>query len=399
MKQALWSAALLLALLHGGAAAAELDAREQLGRQLFFDTRLSANGNQSCATCHDPAVGWSGPDSAVNAQGAVYEGSVAGRFGNRRPPSAAYATPAPKLRYDARERLFVGGNFWDGRATGEKLGNPAADQALGPFLNHVEQALPDAAAVVQRVCGGPYAEAFRAVWGTNACDDVERAFGYVGLAIAAYEGSREVNCFDSKYDAYLAGKAKLSAQAQRGLRLFEGKGKCAQCHVSTPGPKGQPPLFTDLTYDNIGVPRNADNPFYYDRAANPQGAAWTDFGLGGFLKGVPGYRRHAAANLGKHKVPTLRNVAQRPSTDFVRAYGHNGYFKSLKQVVRFYNTRDVLPACGDGDAREGIDCWPLPEVAANLNTDEMGRLGLTDAEEDAIVAFLETLTDGHVAAK
>jgi cytochrome c peroxidase len=110
---------------------------EQLGKSIFFDQNLSKNQNQSCAVCHAPEVGWTGPLSDINADGAVYEGSILGRFGNRKPPSSAYATPSPILHFviEKKEALFIGGNFWDGRATGEKLGNPAADQAQGPFLN------------------------------------------------------------------------------------------------------------------------------------------------------------------------------------------------------------------------------------------------------------------------
>jgi cytochrome c peroxidase len=127
---------------------------EQLGKSIFFDQNLSKNQNQSCAVCHAPEVGWTGPLSDINADGAVYEGSILGRFGNRKPPSSAYATPSPILHFviEKKEALFIGGNFWDGRATGEKLGNPAADQAQGPFLNPVEQALSDNACVVYRVC-------------------------------------------------------------------------------------------------------------------------------------------------------------------------------------------------------------------------------------------------------
>jgi cytochrome c peroxidase len=114
---------------------------------------------------------------------------------------------------------------------------------------------------------------------------------------------------------------------------------------------------------------------------------------------VPIYRVYAQANLGKHKVPTLRNVALKPASEVVKAYGHNGYFKNLKDIVHFYNTRDILPACGEEGGKAGVDCWPLPEVAANRNRAEMGRLGLTNAEEDAIVAFLETLSDGYMPGK
>jgi len=135
-----------------------LTPEEELGRSIFFDENLSINQNQSCATCHAPEAGWTGPDSAINAGGAVYEGSILGRFGNRKPPSSAYATPSPILHFvvEKKEPLFIGGNFWDGRATGEKLGNPAADQAQGPFLNPLEQALATPADVVERVCSSSY---------------------------------------------------------------------------------------------------------------------------------------------------------------------------------------------------------------------------------------------------
>ena len=102
----------------------------------------------------------------------------------------------------------------------------------------------------------------------------------------------------------------------------------------------------------------------------------------------------APANQGRIQVPTLRNVDKRPNPDFVKAYGHNGYFTSLKAIVHFYNTRDVLPRCQPHDPGEGTTCWPAPETTDNMNTTKMGQLGLTDAEEDAIVSFMQTLTDG-----
>ncbi len=365
---------------------------EKLGRLLFFDQNLSKNRNQSCASCHAPDAGWTGPDESVNKGGGVYEGSVPGRFGNRKPPSVAYSTPSPKLHRTAKGE-FVGGHFWDGRATGERFGSAAVDQAVGPFLNPMEQALPDGAAVVKEVCASGYVPLFRQVWGADVCADTVKAFASVGRSIAAFEGSAEVDRFASKYDAHLAGKAALTPEEARGLALFEGKAKCANCHTSRRGPKGEPPLFTDFGYDNIGMPRNPANPFYANRAANPLGAAWTDLGLGGFLQTVPEQRAAARANLGRHKVPTLRNVDLRPSAGFVKCFGHNGAFKSLKEVVHFYNTRDVLPPCDESAARPGVNCWPLPETSLNLNTSDMGNLGLTDEEENAIVAFLKTLSD------
>ncbi|MFL5357263.1 cytochrome-c peroxidase [Archangium sp.] len=371
---------------------------EQLGRQLFFDANLSEPAGQACASCHDPGAGWTGPASHVNARGAVYEGAVEGRFGNRKPPSAAYATQSPLFHLMDRQGTFEGGAFWDGRATGEKLGTPAAGQAQGPFLNPLEQNNPDAAAVVAKVCHAAYTPLFRSLHGEDICDGahVERAYDGIARAIAAFEASGEVNAFSSRYDAYLAGKTQLSEQEQEGLRLFEGKARCARCHPSQPGPKGEPPLFTDFTYDNVGVPRNPDNPWYALTEFNPLGAAWADNGLGGFLATRADFRLYARANLGLHKVPSLRNVDKRPRTDFVKAYGHNGYFKSLEEVVHFYNTRDVLPVCLPGTpSTPGADCWPPPEVGLNVNAEELGNLGLSEEEEAALVAFLRTLSDGY----
>ena len=131
----------------GVAVSGEPTAKETLGKLIFFDENLSLNSNQSCATCHAPEAGWTGPTSFINEHGAVYEGSIPGAFGDRKPPSSAYATQSPILHVD-KKGVFVGGNFWDGRATGETLGSPAAEQAKGPFLNPVEQALPDAATLV-----------------------------------------------------------------------------------------------------------------------------------------------------------------------------------------------------------------------------------------------------------
>ncbi|HZD03586.1 MAG TPA: cytochrome c peroxidase, partial [Longimicrobiales bacterium] len=300
-----------------------------LGRSLFFDQALSLNGNQACAACHAPEWGFTGPIPGINAHGAVYEGSIAGAFGNRKPPSAAYATLSPILhRERAGGGLWVGGNFWDGRATGEVLGNPAADQALGPFLNPKEQALADEACVVYFAWAGDYADLFQTVWGdalasvdfgtdpAATCRSggslslsesdralVEETYGQVGLSIAAYEASAEVNAFTSKFDAYLRHQADLTRMEKRGLSLFKGKGKCARCHAAN----GHDPLFTDFTYDNLGVPANPENPALLSEG-------FVDYGLGGFLDDEDEW--------GKVKVPTLRNLDKRPPGG-LKAYTHN----------------------------------------------------------------------------
>lgn len=409
MKKRLYGLGFFIVCMSFSGVAFALTTFEDLGKSIFFDDNLSIDGNQSCAACHGPEAGWTGPDPFINAYGAVYEGSIAGRFGNRKPPSSAYTTPSPILHYviEKKAALFIGGNFWDGRATGESLGSPAAEQAQGPFLNPLEQALPDAAAVINGICASEYVGLFTQVCGgISACDtndpeNVSAAYDCVGLSVAAYEGSTEVNQYNSKYDAFLAGMVDLTKEEKKGLNLFKSKGKCANCHILDPGPNGEPPLLTDFTYDNLGVPRNPYNPLYSEPDFNPLESSWIDLGLGGFLANRVDYQQFAAVNYGKMKVPTLRNVdkwdpALGPQ---VKAYSHNGYFKTLKQIVHFYSTRDAKPTCADSFT--GVEdalaqgCWPAAEVPVNVNTKELGDLHLTDAQEDAIVAFLRTLSDGY----
>ncbi len=372
-------------LLVGAVQAAELTPVEALGKAIFFDETLSEPPGQSCATCHGPDAGFSGPDSDINAMTGVYPGAVATRFSNRKPPSAAYVGDSPILHWNDSEEMFVGGMFFDGRAHGWLLGDPVAEQAQAPFLNPLEQNLPDAAAVIAHLRLAPYADRFDAVFGPGTLDaeNPQDAFDLVALAIAAYERSAEVNPFSSKYDFYLMGRVELTPQEQFGLEVFEGKGLCADCHPSRPGPLGEPPLFTDFTYDNLGAPRNPDLAFYaLPEEFNPDGEDYVDPGLGGFLATTERFEDDAEDEFGKHKVPTLRNVDARPDPDFVKSYLHNGVFTSLEELVSFYNTRDT------GD-------WPPPEVAHHVNTEELGNLGLTPAEEAALVAFMKTLTDGY----
>jgi len=230
---------------------------------------------------------------------------------------------------------------------------------------------PDEKTVAEKVRSSEYADLFREIYGTRAFDDPNNAYNLIADAIAAYERSSELNQFNSKYDLYLAGKVALTQQELRGLALFEDedKAKCAECHPSEAGEDGTPPLFTDFTYDNLGVPQNPENPFYYlPKEFNTDGVYFVDLGLGGKL-GKP-------SENGKFKVPSLRNVAK------TAPYLHNGIFKNLRQVVVFYNTRDVGP-------------WAPPEVRANVNREELGDLGLTEQEVDDIVAFMLTLTDNY----
>jgi cytochrome c peroxidase len=262
--------------------------------------------------------------------------------------------------------------------------------------------------------------------------------------VAAYERSAEVNPFSSKFDLFwdrakAAGKdvtkircgtggmggggmggamgcpgggtspyrwmayrnLGLTDTELQGLAVFNDRADCSSCHSLEPGPAGYP-LFTDFGYDNIGVPKNPDNPFYSMPAAwNRDGKNWVDYGLGGYLKSA-GYPAEVyEPELGKVKVPTLRNVDLRPSEDFVKAYGHNGYFKSLEDIVFFYHWRAMMDAgmCEGGGMGGGgmmncdqmMNMFPPPEVDQNRATLSM----FPRPQVDNIVAFLKTLSDGY----
>jgi cytochrome c peroxidase len=236
-------------------------------------------------------------------------------------------------------------------------------------------------------------------------------FDQMAQSIANYEVSAEVTTFTSKFDAVQAGKAQFTPPEQLGYDLFRGRAKCNNCHRD--GGPGEDPLFTDFTASNIGTPANPLLPYYAEQrpdahgyAANPAGAAYIDPGVAGFLSTYQLLSQPSSvdarwaplvpANQGRFQVPTLRNVDKRPYPSFVKAYGHNGYFKSIASIVHYYNTRDVLPRCRENDPGEGITCWPAPELTANMNTRFMGRLGLSIEEEDALVNFMRTLTDGFM---
>lgn len=354
---------LLLLSTSGLFAAEALTDLQNLGKSIFFDPTLSEPAGQSCASCHDPGHGFADPDQHLPTS----EGVIKGLFGSRNTPSVAYAAFSPELFFDPEEEHFVGGQFLDGRSANLE------EQAQGPFLNPVEMANPDIKSVVRKIRKAPYAAKFDKIFGSGALKYTDVAYDHIASAIAAYQRSSEVNQFTSKYDYYLAGKAALTAEERFGLELFEAedKGNCAACHISKSENTDMPPLFTDFTYDNLGVPKNPENPIYkMDKQFNPYGDAIVDKGLGASIR--VGRSEHN----GKFKVNTLRNI------DKTAPYMHNGVFATLKEVVDFYNTRDVS------------DKWGEPEVSENINNEELGDLKLSDEEVDAIVAFMKTLTDG-----
>ncbi len=371
-----------------GIGAGKLNAKAELGRKIFFDASFSEpSGMQSCSSCHLPSQGFvgfgempSGPNSRGFKSG-MGEGAVSGAFGGRKPPSAAYATFSPVFSYDRNEDEFIGGLFWDGRATGAVTGIPAGDQALGPFLNKVEQNHHSESDVLLKLMNdNKYVQMWNKAWGSSLKMDTpeEIAANYkkVGLAIAEYEASIEVNQFTSKFDAFLKDQTELSALERRGMVLFQ-QVECDNCHSMDPV-GATPPLFTDFSYENIGLPQNTA---FLNTMRRAPGAN-LDGGLGSMLANSnnPAWMALAADNMGAFKTPTLRNVAKGESN---KTFMHNGVLKSLKEVVHFYNTRD-----------ERDENWPAPAFPETMNTKRVGRLDLTDADEDAIVAFMRTLSDG-----
>ena len=403
MKSVLSICALLIGFLVAIAQAQAMTSKEELGQFLYFDKKLSNPFGQSCASCHEPEFAFVDPDKNLP----VSEGVISGRFGGRNSPSAAYAMYSPSLHEDTVEGLWIGGQFWDGRATGDELGDPLADQALGPFVNPDEMNNTKEG-VINAVKNSAYATLFELVWGPGSLGDVEAAYGQVALSIAAFERTRQFGGFTSKYDAYLASCLELggdpdqcaqgsdthaeeagklfSRKEWRGLQLFMGENDndgvfekdegamCSACHVAEwtddPGnvfipdwsPDGRvPPLFSDFTYDNLGIPKSKHRLL----KNNP-----VDFGIGTVL--------HVTDENGKFKVMSLRNIEQ------TKPYGHNGFFKSLDKITEFYNTRDVQ-----------AERWAEPEYPDTVNKDELGNLGLSGGDVKALVSFMKTLTDGY----
>lgn len=333
-----------------------LNEKELLGKKIFFDENLSEPAGQSCATCHTAEKGFADMHSRITS-----EGAVKGRFSNRNSMSSAYTCYIPPLHYNEEDETYVGGLFWDGRV------NSLEEQAALPFVNPMEMGNLNYEMVAEKVRKAEYYQQLVDIYGQPA--SLDSLFSYITDAIAVYERSAEMNPFTSKYDAWQAGKCELTAQEERGLELFKEKGLCAECHILEPDNRAGKTLFTDHTYDNLGIPSNPDNPFF--TVAEPYnlcGRDTMDMGLGSFLRD--------SAEFGKFRVPTLRNIA------LTAPYGHNGYFKTLEEIVHFYNVRDV-------------EDYPAPEYAATVNTDELGNLGLTPEEEADIIAFMLTLTDGY----
>ena len=329
-----------------------------IGKLIFFDKNLSNPIGQACASCHAPETGFSDP-----LHRDISEGVVTGTFANINSPNLAYNVFSPERTYNITDETFIGGLFLNGRSSNLK------DQLIHPFLGAVEMNNGSIANVVSKIKKANYFSEIEQEYGVAKTD--EELMSFIADAIAVFETSKEVNSFTSKFDYFNKQLIKFTDDEKKGLAVFQGKGKCSQCHVLEPDERTGKILFTDFSYDNIGVPRNENNPFYNQSATvNPAGANFIDLGIGA----VVSQREHN----GKFRVPTLRNIA------ISAPYFHNGSFKTLKEVIHFYNVRDVNPSA-----------FAAPEVLENVNRDELGNLKMTAEEERQLETFLETLTDHY----
>lgn len=362
------------------------------GRRIFSDPRFSASGRQSCASCHAPALRYNPPNALDVQRG----GDRLQERGFRAPPTLTYLNRVPPYSnhfHDSDEEGDesvdagpTGGLTWDGRV------DRGENQARIPLLSAFEMANRPAG-IAQAVRTADYAPMLREALGEHALDGDDDAFAAVVRALGAFEQDYdEFNPYTSKYDAYLTGRAKLSARERRGLELFEDaeKGNCAECHLSRRALDGTAPALSDYGLIALGVPRNPHVP----RNADP---AFFDLGACG-----PERKDKAgqADFCGLFRTPTLRNVALR------KTFFHNGTFHRLREVVEFYVTRDITPArwySKDHDGRAvAYDDLP-PEYRGNVNRDapfegqKPGAKPRLDAREiDDLVAFLRTLTDGYL---
>jgi cytochrome c peroxidase len=364
-------------------------AMTELGRRLFFDPELSAAGNMSCATCHDPRLAYTPPNDLSTQRG----GPDLKSRGMRAVPSLRYLQTLPPFAEhhfdeavdESADQGPTGGHGWDGRA------DTTHDQARLPLTSNVEMANTDVNAVATKVAHGALAGEFRAVFGDDVFADPRRASTALLLCLEVFQQSpKDFYPYSSRYDAYLRRKLALSPGEERGRALFDDpkKGNCASCHPSQIR-HGAFPQFTDFGFIALGAPRNHDIPANAD-------AAFYDLGLCGPVRtDLASHKEYC----GLFRVPSLRNVAVR------RTFFHNGVFHRLNQVMEFYAQRDTNPGRWYPKVGGQIDSFDDMPAAyrKNVNRDPPfgGKVGaappLTKSEIRDIVAFLNTLTDADLA--
>jgi len=362
---------MIVLLASAGMAQAEFKSVEALGEALFFDVNLSANRSQSCATCHDPAHAF--VDVRETDAGLAFSlGDDGTSLGDRNAPTVTYAMLIPPFQINDMG-FYMGGQFLDGSA------RDLAAQAGGPPLNPIEMGMPNKASVVLRLRESEeYIAGLEAYFGADVFDDDEVAYGAMTQAIAAYESTDLFAPFDSKYDRALRGEYEMTAQEALGKELFFNKDhtNCSMCHMLKQFPTDEGETFTAYEYFNIGVPTNGPG-----RKANGILKGKIDLGLLG----------HPEVNdtieMGKFRTSGLRNIA------VTGPYMHNGIFRDLRTVVLFYNKYNSLEPEWQINPETGKS-FGWPEVSKTLAVRELTHgPALTNEQVDALVAFLETLTD------
>jgi cytochrome c peroxidase len=343
-----------------------------LGRMLFFDTRLSAGRNLSCASCHDPSRAFSDPGHNA-AAGAVSIGSDEKSFGDRNAASLSYVSRVPAF-HRTTTGDYAGGLFLDGRAAS------LVEQAKEPITNAIEMGLPDAGAVRERLLEDEvYARGFEALLGPASLASAQQALHSVATAIAAFETGDDFATFDSKYDRYLRGEVELTRDEEIGRVLFFSElVNCSHCHLLDRRERIPNELFTNYRYHNIGVPPNRAA-----RQRNGLGVQHVDAGL------LQNPAVGDAAQAGRFRVPSLRNVA------VTGPYMHNGVFEELETAIVFYN-RFLLRNAESRINPETGQPWREPEVPGTVDLEllEAGQ-PLTRERVAQLVAFLKTLTDAR----
>ena len=362
-------------------------ARAALGRSIFYDARLSEPAGTSCAACHDPRQGFAGNHGSGIG---VALGSRPGSFGVRNVPSALYTAYIPRLFFyqddDAPAPTPFGGLFADGRI------DTVADLVRHPLLDAREMHNANAAAIARKLREAPYAGSLQREFGAEALKTPTGALAALGAAIDAFLKSREMAPFSSRYDDWVQGKAKLTAQELRGLRLFKDpdRGNCASCHrFNETSNNPARSMFTDYGYDAIAVPRNGAIPANRDPRHIDEGLCAT-----AAAKGWP----DSAQWCGYFRTPSLRNVAAR------ERYMHNGTFDDLRDAVAFYATRTIDAGRWYRKGRAFDDVAPAHRANVNVATLPLNRRkgmqpALSGADIDAILAFMQTLTDAPFEAE
>jgi cytochrome c peroxidase len=354
-----------------------------LGKAIFSDASLSEPPGTSCASCHDPARAFSGTHGSTIG---VPLGSRPGHFARRTTPSVLYLRFVPKFHFfeddEAAAPSAFGGFFWDGRA------DSIAELVRQPLFNPDEMNAGDPRRVAAKVARAPYAKELHAALGRAG--DPESILHDIGAALEAYLTSDEMTPATSKFDAWLRGEATFTPQEKLGLEAFKdpARGACAGCHrLNDAATDPQNTMFTDYGFDSIGVPRNR---------ALPGNRAPDAYDLGLCERTDKRTPSNDGAWCASFRTPSLRNVAVRET------FMHNAAFKKLRDVVSFYANRASSPDRFYPPGQRFDDVPEKYRQNVNLssrpyNRPEGGKPALTDEEIDAIVAFLETLTDAAYA--